>query len=191
MNSLAPTARADETGEHIETVVLLDEDGNAVGTAAKATVHTSSTPLHLAFSCHVLNADGDVLVTRRALSKKTWPGVWTNSVCGHPAPGEPFADAIARRARDELGLELVDITESAPDFRYRAVDDSGIVENEICPVFTARTTGEPVPNPSEVMAYAWVAPAALRQAIDSAPWALSPWLVQHAPALTLFAPDGA
>ncbi|MCL3859729.1 isopentenyl-diphosphate Delta-isomerase [Actinotalea sp. K2] len=168
-----------------ETVILLDEDGERIGTAPKADVHTHQTPLHLAFSCHVLNAAGQVLMTRRSLGKKTWPGVWTNSVCGHPAPGESFEDAIRRRSRDELGIEVTDIAPAVPDFRYRAVDASGIVENEVCPVFTARTTSEPVPHPDEVMDHAWVAPDDLHRAVAAAPWALSPWLVEHAPALRL------
>lgn len=166
-----------------ETVVLLAADGTESGTADKATVHTTDTPLHLAFSCHVLDADGLVLVTRRALSKRAWPGVWTNSFCGHPAPGEPLETAVRRRARDELGLELTDVTVIVPDFRYRATDASGVVENEICPIFTARTSQRPTPNPDEVMDHAWLTPAELRRAVDAAPWALSPWLVQSAPQL--------
>lgn len=166
-----------------ETVVLLDDDGTRLGTADKASVHTTQTPLHLAFSCHILNAAGLVLVTRRSLAKVTWPGVWTNSVCGHPAPDEELTDAVRRRARFELGLELTDLQLVAPDFRYRATDASGLVENEICPIYTARTAAEPVPNPDEVMDHAWVSPHGLRSAITAAPWALSPWLVSSAPHL--------
>ena len=167
----------------VEVVVLLSDDGEPLGTAPKASVHTTTTPLHLAFSCHVLDDEGRVLVTRRALGKTTWPGVWTNSFCGPPAPGEPFEDAVRRRAEFELGLEVTDVTVLAPDFRYRAVDASGVVENEICPIFTARTVGPPLPNPDEVMDHAWVSPADLRRAIASAPWGLSPWLVSSAPHL--------
>ncbi|HMO11298.1 MAG TPA: isopentenyl-diphosphate Delta-isomerase, partial [Actinotalea sp.] len=119
-----------EAPDGVELVVLLDETGEPSGTADKATVHTARTPLHLAFSCHVLDTEDNVLITRRALAKQTWPGVWTNTVCGHPGPGEPFEEAVRRRARFELGLELGAISPAVPDFRYRATDASGLVENE-------------------------------------------------------------
>ena len=161
---------------HPEQVVLLDEQGQAIGVADKMAVHTHDTALHLAFSCHVYNDAGQVLVTRRALSKLTWPGVWTNSFCGHPAPGESFDDAIARRALDELGITVRDLQLILPDFRYRAVDASGIVENEVCPVFRAVTTDAVAPNPAEVSEFAWVSPEALATAATAAPYAFSPWL---------------
>lgn len=162
--------------EFTETVVLLSDDGSVIGTAPKDTVHTTDTPLHLAFSCHVFDAEGRVLVTRRALGKKTWPGVWTNAFCGHPAPGEDTAEAIMRRAERELGLAVSDVRVALPDFRYRAVDASGIVENEICPVFTARATGELAAADDEVAEWAWVDPAELRAAVAATPFAFSPWL---------------
>jgi isopentenyl-diphosphate delta-isomerase len=163
--------------EHPEQVVLLDNDGKVVGAADKATVHTAETPLHLAFSCHVFDAESRLLVTRRALSKLTWPGVWTNSFCGHPAPGERTEDAISRRAADELGITVSSIEMVLPDFRYRAVDASGIVENEICPVYRAICTDAVDANPAEVSEWEWVDPATLTAAASAAPYAFSPWLV--------------
>jgi isopentenyl-diphosphate Delta-isomerase len=159
-----------------EQVVLVDESGAPVGTADKIAVHTRDTALHLAFSCHVYNAEGQVLVTRRALGKLTWPGVWTNSFCGHPAPGETMEAAIARRGMLELGITVSDLTVVLPDFRYRAVDASGIVENEVCPVYRAVTTDAVVPNPDEVAEFAWVSPESLHDAALAAPYAFSPWL---------------
>lgn len=161
---------------HPEQVVLLDDAGNPVGVADKIAVHTAHTALHLAFSCHVYNPAGEVLVTRRALSKLTWAGVWTNSFCGHPAPGEDPVDAIARRGLFELGITVTDVTVVLPDFRYRAVDASGIVENEVCPVYRAVTTDAVAPNPDEVAEFAWVSPASLHEAAIAAPYAFSPWL---------------
>jgi isopentenyl-diphosphate delta-isomerase len=169
-----------------ELVVLLDDDGREIGTAPKSTVHGTNTALHLAFSCHVVNSAGQVLVTRRALGKRTWAGVWTNSFCGHPSPSESVADAVHRRAGFELGLTLHDLELVLPDFRYRATDASGIVEYEVCPVYTAFARDEPRPNPEEVVDTRWVDPADLAAALTATPWAFSPWLVLQAGQLALF-----
>lgn len=169
--------------EHTEQVVLLSDDGAPIGVADKHAVHTDDTPLHLAFSCHVFDEAGRILVTRRALTKRTWPGVWTNSFCGHPAPGEELTDAVARRAHDELGLELAELELALPDFRYLAIDASGIVENEICPVFRARALGAVLANPSEVAEWRWADTAELQLAVSLTPWAFSPWLALQLPQL--------
>lgn len=167
----------------MDEVTLLSADGVAIGTRAKDAVHTTDTPLHLAFSCHVFDRDGRLLVTRRALAKRTWPGVWTNSFCGHPRPGEDMTDAVHRRAHDELGLRLADVTLVLPDYRYRAVDASGIVENEICPVHVAIADGPLSPDPDEVAEWAWVDPAEFTDSVIGAPFAFSPWLVEQLPQL--------
>ncbi len=159
-----------------ESVLLVADDGTPIGVADKRTVHSADTPLHLAFSCHVFDSAGRVLVTRRSLQKLTWPGVWTNTFCGHPAPDEPVEDAIARRAERELGLAVRDVALVVPDFRYRATDASGIVENELCPVYRAVADSPLDPRPDEVAEYAWVQPDALRAAVLAAPYAFSPWL---------------
>ena len=158
-------------------VVLLNDSGEAIGTANKATVHTRETPLHLAFSCYLFDAEGRVLLTRRALAKRTWPGVWTNSFCGHPAPGEDMADALRRHARFELGVQLGELAVVLPGFRYSARDASGLLENEVCPVYVARTSEDIHANPAEVAEWVWVEPAALVAAVAATPRVFSPWSV--------------
>lgn len=170
------------TTEHTTTdvVVLVDEDGTPVGVAPRATVHTRNTPLHLAFSCYLFDAEGRVLVTRRALTKRTWPGVWTNSFCGHLRPGEDVIAAARRHAATELGItELLDVSIALPDYRYRAVDASGTVENELCPVLLARTEDPILADPAEVAEHRWITTTELGHAVASAPWALSPWSVEQ------------
>jgi isopentenyl-diphosphate Delta-isomerase len=138
-----------------ELVVLCDERGNALGSAEKWSTHHADTPLHLAFSCYVFDDAGSFLTTRRALPKKVWPGVWTNSVCGHPAPAESTIDAIQRRLDYELGMTATDIQVALPEHLYRAPAFAGIVEYEFCPVYVARAASDPRPNPLEVGACAW------------------------------------
>lgn len=167
-----------------ERVVLLEEDGSETGTALKSGVHTARTPLHLGFSCYVLDRSGHLLVTRRALAKRTWPGVWTNSFCGHPAPGEDPAEAVRRRAHEELGMRLASVHCALPRFRYRATDAGGVEENELCPVFVARLEDGFAPREDEVSEWAWIPPAQLAEAAASAPFAFSPWMVAQLPLLT-------
>src|SRR6266545_4096183 len=101
----------------MEMIVLVDTLGREIGTAPKLESHHAKTPLHRAFSCYILDRHGQLLVTQRAHVKKVWPGVWTNSVCGHPAPGESFEDAIARRTQYELGMTVSNIQVVLPDYR--------------------------------------------------------------------------
>ncbi|PUA80144.1 isopentenyl-diphosphate Delta-isomerase [Nocardioides currus] len=165
-----------------ELVVLLDEQGQAVGTADKATVHHQDTPLHLAFSCYVFDGAGSVLVTQRAHTKVTWPGVWTNACCGHPGPGEPIEDAVRRRVRDELGIELQQLVLLLPGFRYRA-EMLGVVEHEMCPVFAAVSTDSLRPDPAEVADAAWESWDGFRSGVLDGTRAISPWCRDQVAAL--------
>jgi len=168
-----------------ELVVLLDDDGTPIGSAPKATVHHANTPLHLAFSCYVFDEAGRLLSTRRALNKQTFPGVWTNTVCGHPAPDEGVEQAVHRRAKQELGLTLRGLTCVLPDFRYEATMASGVRENEICPVFTAVTSDEPEPDASEVAATEWVPWELFRDEVLTGHRMVSIWCAEQVAQLAL------
>ena len=162
-----------------ELVVLLDERGEAIGTTPKRGVHHADTPLHLAFSCYLFDGTGRLLMTRRALHKPTWPGAWTNSVCGHPAPGEPVVDAVRRRVLDEVGLRAEAVRLMLPGFRYRAVMPNGVVENEMCPVYVAVSSGDLAPNPDEVDDATWVDWTEFRAGVLDGSREISPWCRQQ------------
>lgn len=161
-----------------EQIVFVDEDGKPTGeTGPKLESHTDKTKLHLAFSCYIFRkSDNKFLVTQRALSKKVWPGVWTNSVCGHPAPQERLENAIRRRATFELGIDtLRDIRVVLPNYRYTTPPYNGIIENEFCPVFVACVTADPQPNPDEVASWMWVDWAAYIHMLRHTPEKMSYW----------------
>jgi isopentenyl-diphosphate Delta-isomerase len=139
-----------------EDIVLVNLTGKEIGTALKLPSHCEITPLHLAFSCYVFNDKGEFLATQRAHTKKVWPGVWTNSVCGHPAPGESMHDAINRRLEYELGMTASGIETLLTRYIYKTPPYNGIIEHEFCPVYIARATSDPQPNPMEVEAYKWM-----------------------------------
>lgn len=106
------------SGLQPEMIVLVDEHGNPVGEAEKDSSHHSDTPLHLAFSCYVFDDRGRFLVTKRAAGKKVWPGVWSNSVCGNPMPGDDIVSAIRRRPDHELRITADELQAALDDYRW-------------------------------------------------------------------------
>lgn len=145
----------DHDDDRVENVILLNEKGQPIGIMDKRQVHHADTPLHAAFSVFLFNGQREMLCQQRALHKLTWPGVWSNACCGHPAPGEPTLQAAHRRLREELGLTGLNLHLALPDFRYRACFQ-GIVENEICPVFIGLCDKKPLPNHAEVADTKWI-----------------------------------
>jgi isopentenyl-diphosphate delta-isomerase len=138
----------------IEHVVLVDEHDRPIGTADKRSVHHADTPLHRGFSVFLFNAAGNLLLQQRSFGKTTWPGVWSNSCCGHIQLGETAVHAMQRRIHEELGIAGAEVTVVLPEYRYRFARD-GVVENEFCPVAVGVIDQAPWPNPEEVAAIRW------------------------------------
>src|SRR5215207_6915560 len=129
-----------------ETVVLVDEHDREVGLAPKLEAHETGV-LHRAFSVFVLNAKGELLLQRRAGIKYHCGGLWTNTACGHPRPGEPVAAAARRRLREEMGFDC-ELTPIGA-FLYRADVGGGLHEHEYDHVFVGRHDADPDPDPAE------------------------------------------
>lgn len=162
-----------------EHVVLVDESGAPVGRAPKSVVHTADTPLHRAFSLFLFDPDGRLLLQQRSADKVTWPLVWSNSCCGHPAWGETEEAAARRRLESELSVTEAAIEVALPGYRYRAERD-GVVENEVCPVLIGVTRQAPRPEPSEVAATEWKDWNLFLNEIHDGDSDLSPWCQEEA-----------
>tara|TARA_Y100001970_G_C14089770_1_gene779362 strand:- start:116 stop:697 length:582 start_codon:yes stop_codon:yes gene_type:complete len=157
-----------------EHVVLVDDYNNVLGVTQKASVHTLHTPLHRGFSCFLFNKKGELLLQQRSHKKKTWPLVWSNTCCGHPALGESGEDAVRRRLSFELGIVGVDPVVVLPEYRYKA-ERFGVVEHELCPVFVGFFHGEPTINSNEVEAVRWVLWSDFLQEMKERPGWYSEW----------------
>jgi len=163
----------------MESVVLVDEQNNVLGTKPKDEVHTTNTPLHRGFSLFLFNSQRELLITKRSQSKKTFPGIWSNTVCGHPGLSETNISAAKRRLKDELGIEITKIKEVAP-YSYRFTDANGIVENEICPILLAYGDTNPQPDPEEVSEWKWMPWQKFLVEIENIPDKYSPWCIEEA-----------
>ncbi|MEU0287270.1 isopentenyl-diphosphate Delta-isomerase [Streptomyces sp. NPDC052492] len=142
---------------------LVDEDGATIGTAEKLAAHQPPGRLHRAFSVFLFDERGRLLLQQRALGKYHSPGVWSNTCCGHPYPGEaPFA-AAARRTYEELGVSPSLMAE-AGTVRYNHPDPaSGLVEQEFNHLFVGMVQAPVRPDEQEVAATAFVTPQELAE----------------------------
>ncbi len=152
---------------------LVDEAGVTIGTAEKLSAHVAPGRLHRAFSVFLFDDRGRMLMQRRALGKYHSPGVWSNTCCGHPYPGEQPFVAAARRTAEELGVAPALLRE-AGTVRYNHPDPaSGLVEQEFNHLFVGLLRAEPRPDPQEVCETAFVTPdglAELREQTTLSAW---------------------
>jgi isopentenyl-diphosphate delta-isomerase len=154
---------------------LVDETGQTIGTAEKLSAHQAPGQLHRAFSVFLFDDSGRLLIQRRALGKYHSPGVWSNTCCGHPYPGEsPFA-AAARRTYEELGVSPALLAE-AGTVRYNHPDPaSGLVEQEFNHLFVGLVQSAVEPDAEEVGETAFVTAGELAERHADAPF--SAWFM--------------
>lgn len=167
-----------------EQLILVGESGRVLGNAGKTEVHRRAL-LHRAFSIFLVDAEGRLLVQRRADGKYHSGGLWGNSCCGHPRPGERTRSAAIRRLSEELGVSVP----LRPRFlaRYRAEVGGGMVENELVHVYFGRAPEALHPDPEEISETAFLAWDELDRIAAERPESLAPWLrhylAVHGPAL--------
>ncbi|MFU2342716.1 isopentenyl-diphosphate Delta-isomerase [Streptomyces albidoflavus] len=171
----AVSRSSDDSPEAVILLELVDEDGNTIGTAEKLSAHQAPGRLHRAFSVFLFDERGRLLLQQRALGKYHSPGVWSNTCCGHPYPGEaPFA-AAARRTFEELGVSPALLGE-AGTVRYNHPDPaSGLVEQEYNHLFVGLVRDPLRPDPEEVGDTVFVTPAELAERHEAAPF--SAWFM--------------
>ena len=136
------------TNEYVEEVILVDKHDVEQGTMEKMEAHKNGGTLHRAFSVFVFNTKGELLLQRRALHKYHSGGLWTNTCCSHPRPGETVREAGHRRLEEEMGMQckLVELF----SFEYKAELDGGMTEWELDHVLLGLSEKEPSINEEEV-----------------------------------------
>jgi isopentenyl-diphosphate delta-isomerase len=157
----------------IEQVILVDEQDQPVGACEKMSAHEQGL-LHRAFSVFIFNSRGRLLLQQRSKGKYHSGGLWTNTCCSHPRPGETTEDAAYRRLQEEMGFQ----TElfHAFTFTYRAALDKELVEHEIDHVFTGIYEGEVFPNSEEAMDHSYMDMVQLEESLERFPEKFTVWL---------------
>jgi isopentenyl-diphosphate delta-isomerase len=159
-----------------EQLILVDESNRATGAAGKTAVHRDGL-LHRAFSIFLVDDRARIVLQQRNPRKYHSGGLWANSCCGHPRPGERTMVAARRRLGEELGVS------AALSFgffsRYRGELDNGMHENEFVYVFFGRLESEPRPNPTEVAAVARLSCEEIARRIKREPQSFAFWFKHY------------
>lgn len=162
----------------LHEVILVDEQDNPVGTMEKMEAHRLGR-LHRAFSVFVFDAKGRLLLQQRAMSKYHSAGLWTNTCCSHPAPGETTGAAAGRRLQEEMGFNTP--LQKVFDFVYRAAFSNGLTEHEFDHVLTGQYEGKIQPDPDEVMAYRYEPVPVIEKELLQNPEHFSAWFAAAFP----------
>ncbi len=155
-----------------ERVILVDESDNELGTEEKMKAHVENV-MHRAISVFVFNSKGEMMLQRRAKTKYHSPGLWSNTCCSHPRPGEKNADAAHRRLMEEMGFDCE--LEEIFSFTYNIRLGEKLYEHEFDHVFYGTYDGEPNLNPDETDAYRFVRMKELEEDVKRNPGSYTYW----------------
>ncbi len=155
-----------------DLVILVDCHDRQIGLDDKMTVHREGL-LHRAFSVFLFDEDGRFLLQQRARHKYHSGGLWTNTCCSHPGPGEEVGEAASKRLKEEMGIRCE--LNKAFDFTYREPVGENLVEHELDHVFVGRFNGVPDPNSAEVMAWLWLEAGDLQTQLRDRAGDYTPW----------------
>lgn len=153
-------------------VILVDENDDQVGIMEKMEVHQKAL-LHRAFSIFIFNDKGEILLQRRAIKKYHSGGLWTNTCCSHPKPGEETMAAAGKRLSEEMGISTR--LRKAFDFIYKAPFDNGLTEFEFDHVFIGTYEGKVSPDADEVSDYCYKDINEIRNSILTHPQKYTEW----------------
>jgi isopentenyl-diphosphate Delta-isomerase len=167
----APDARP-HVDNNSDEVILVDPNDVPIGTAPKLEAHRNGLR-HRALSVVIGDQHGRVLLHRRAAEKYHSGGLWTNTCCSHPRPGERTIDAAVRRLTEEMGI--VCPLNFIFSMNYRAEVSNSLVEDEIVHVFGGQYNGTPTPNPLEVSDWCWKPFTEVARDIDTQPEIYTVW----------------
>ena len=153
-------------------LITVDTEDRETGVIAKMEAHRKGI-LHRAFSIFVFDEVDRLLLQRRAAGKYHSGGLWSNTCCGHPKPGESLLGAAHRRLHEEMGFDCPLRVEFG--FVYRASLDGGLVEHEFDHVVVGRFQGNPAPDPREVGEWKWAFAPAVQAQLAGEPEAFTAW----------------
>ena len=156
----------------MEQVILVDENDNETGTMEKMEAHRKGV-LHRAFSVLIFNSKGEMLIQKRAKTKYHSAGLWTNTCCSHPRPGESIDVAAQRRLKEEMGIDVSPVL--SHKFIYKVELENNLSEHELDYVLTGKFDGDPQPNPTEVDDWRFVSLPDLEKEISNKPKGFTHW----------------
>ena len=156
-----------------QQVIMVDKFDHELGTMDKIEAHKQGT-LHRAISVFIFNPEGEWLLQKRSNNKYHSGGLWSNTCCTHPYPGESIEQAAHRRLQEEMGMVNIKL-QKLYSFVYQASLDHELTEYELDHVFIGISDLMPQINCDEVAEYSYYTNEILLKLLKQNPNTFTAW----------------
>lgn len=154
-------------------VITVTDTDIETGIMDKTQAHVEGV-LHRAFSIFILNTNGALLLQQRADNKYHSGGLWTNTCCSHPMPGEDTDSAATRRLQEEMGFQCA--LEHVFSFIYKADVGGAMIEHEFDHVYLGYHNELPFFNTDEVKAVRFAPLEEINEMLAKEPSSFTAWM---------------
>jgi isopentenyldiphosphate isomerase len=148
-------------------IAFVNEKDEIIGTGTKEEAWKNGD-IHRIVRILIFNSKKELLIQKRSLKMKIWPGRWDVSVGGHVDEGEDYLLAAKREAKEEMGIRNIELEEVKKYFTD-GMREGGKIVKRFNMLYKASCESEIDFDEEEVSEIKWMSLSEIEQKIREKP----------------------